>query len=307
MVKFDKVHKFFGKYEALKDVSFELKKGDITGLLGPNGAGKTTTMRLIAGFYFPEKGKITINGQQTNTNLQSIQSQIGYMPENNPLYGEMLVAEFLEMSARLNKLDPTLITSRVKEVAKSVDILKKLTSPINSLSKGYKQRVGIAAALVHNPEILILDEPTEGLDPILRNEIRTLIKEIAKNKTILISTHVLQEVHALCNKVLIINEGKILKFGKPEDLNKTKVYTTTLSGENVEKKIKEFCENNDYSLASLSENKKDEATYNISIESKEEIRPNLSKLAAKNGWTIWQLIIEDSLEQLFKNLNKEND
>jgi ABC-2 type transport system ATP-binding protein len=219
MLKVKKVSKNFGGTEAVKDLSFELEKGDIAGLLGPNGAGKTTTMRMITSYYFPSEGEITIDGKNTQTETLETQSLIGYLPENNPLYLEMLVVDFLMMSAKLQNVEKEDVEARIKKISKEVGIYERLLSPISELSKGYKQRVGLAAAMIHDPKLLILDEPTEGLDPNQREDIRKLIIDMSKDKVILISTHVMQEVDAMCNKVIVINDGQLVTQGSPKKLD----------------------------------------------------------------------------------------
>ena len=223
MLKLEKVSKNFGKVTAVKDLSFELKKGDITGLLGPNGAGKTTTMRMIASFFYPSSGKIKIKGKNTKANTTLTQNEIGYLPENNPLYLDMLVIDHLVMTAKIYGIKKNTV-KRVEEVAKSVGLTNKLATKISELSKGYKQRVGLAAAIIHDPSVIILDEPAEGLDPNQREEIRKLIKKLAKNKAILISTHVLQEVTATCSKVVVINNGKLVVAGPTKKFNLEQVF-----------------------------------------------------------------------------------
>jgi|688.fasta_scaffold136703_3 ABC-2 type transport system ATP-binding protein len=306
MIKFEKVNKSFGSTRIIKNLSFELNKGDITGLLGPNGAGKTTTMRMLVSYYSPETGKIIINGKNTSKDTIETQKNIGYLPENNPLYIDMLVADYLEMSAKLYGVKTSEIRERILEVADEVDIKNKLAKPIKELSKGYKQRVGLAAALIHNPQILILDEPTEGLDPNQRQELHKLINKISKDKIILISTHVIQEVKAMCNNVLLINDGELIKFGKPEDLTKNKAINIKLSGKNIEKELKEFIKDNDLEKSSKVKVHKDE-TADATISSDTEIRPSLSELIAKNKWTVWNLQIEDSIEQVFKDLKEKHE
>ena len=292
MIKFENVSKSFGKFHAVKDLSFELKKGDITGLLGPNGAGKTTTMRMISSFYFPDKGRITINGKDTKRHTLKTQQDVGYLPENNPLYLDMLVIDYLTMSANFYNLKKSLIAKRIEEVSKAVAIERKLARPMKELSKGFKQRVGIAAALIHDPSILVLDEPTEGLDPNQRDEIRKLIIDISKDKTILISTHVLQEVKAICNKVLVINEGKLLKFGKPSDISRSKTIQAKIEGSNVEEQISKLQQE---TKAYIEIKPAGENMFNVKLKAREELRPKFSELANKNKWTIWELSMEDSI------------
>ncbi len=232
MLKVKNVSKNFGGVEAVKDLSFELEKGDIAGLLGPNGAGKTTTMRMITSYYFPSEGEITIEDKDTQLDTLETQSLIGYLPENNPLYLDMLVVDFLTMSAKLQGVDNKNIEERIKKIAKEVGITNRLLSPIAELSKGYKQRVGLAAAMIHDPKLLILDEPTEGLDPNQREDIRKLIIEMSKDKVILISTHVMQEVDAMCNKVIVINNGQLVTQGSPKKMNLEKIFKELKSHEN---------------------------------------------------------------------------
>jgi len=214
------VSKRYGDQQALIDVSFSLKKGDIVGFLGPNGAGKTTLMKIITSILKQDSGVITINGYNTQTNKISTKRQIGYLAENNPLYKDMLVTEYLDFIASLYKIDNK--KDKVKEIINKTGLNGEIKKRIEELSKGYKQRVGIAAALVHDPNVLILDEPTTGLDPNQLVEIRKLIQEIGKEKIVLLSTHILQEIPKICNHIIIINKGKIVENAKMQDLIKTK-------------------------------------------------------------------------------------
>ena len=213
-----KISKKYGDQDALIDVSFSLKKGDIVGFLGPNGAGKTTLMKIITSIIKPDSGDITINGYDTQKNEISTKRQIGYLAENNPLYKDMLVTEYLDFIASLyeikNKKD------KVKEIIKKTGLEGEIKKKIEELSKGYKQRVGIAAALVHDPNVLILDEPTTGLDPNQLIEIRKLIQEIGQEKIVLLSTHILQEIPKICNHIIIINKGRIVENTKMQNLIK---------------------------------------------------------------------------------------
>ena len=215
-----KINKKYGDQDALIDVSFSLKKGDIVGFLGPNGAGKTTLMKIITSILKPDSGDITINGYDTQKNEISTKRQIGYLAENNPLYKDMLVTEYLDFIASLYEIENK--KDKVKEIIKKTGLESEIKKKIEELSKGYKQRVGIAAALVHDPNVLILDEPTTGLDPNQLIEIRKLIQEIGKEKIVLLSTHILQEIPKICNHIIIINKGKIVENAKMQDLIKTK-------------------------------------------------------------------------------------
>lgn len=213
-----KISKKYGDQDALIDVSFSLKKGDIVGFLGPNGAGKTTLMKIITSILKPDSGDITINGYDTQKNEISTKRQIGYLAENNPLYKDMLVTEYLDFIASLYEIENK--KDKVKEIIKKTGLEGEIKKKIEELSKGYKQRVGIAAALVHDPNVLILDEPTTGLDPNQLIEIRKLIQEIGQEKIVLLSTHILQEIPKICNHIIIINKGRIVENTRMQNLIK---------------------------------------------------------------------------------------
>jgi ABC-2 type transport system ATP-binding protein len=212
------IYKKYGDQNALINVSFSLKKGDIVGFLGPNGAGKTTLMKIITSILKPDSGDITINGYDTQKNEISTKRQIGYLAENNPLYKDMLVTEYLDFIASLYEIENK--KDKVKEIIKKTGLESEIKKKIEELSKGYKQRVGIAAALVHDPNVLILDEPTTGLDPNQLIEIRKLIQEIGQKKIVLLSTHILQEIPKICNHIIIINKGRIVENTRMQNLIK---------------------------------------------------------------------------------------
>ena len=208
MLVLDQVSKFYGAQRAVDALSFEVKKGDILGFLGPNGAGKSTTMRMIMGFLRPSKGSISVNGLEVQSNLKEIRQQIGYLPEGNPLYSDLYVREFLRFMASVTGVRNARL--QVEETIHLVGLQREAHKKIGQLSKGYKQRVGLAHALLHNPNLLILDEPHSGLDPNQLMEVRARLREIAVDKAIILSTHLMQEVQALCDRVVIINNGKLV-------------------------------------------------------------------------------------------------
>ena len=211
MISFSHVFKSYGTKTALSDLSFTAKQGEIIGLLGPNGAGKTTTMRLLVGYLAPTSGAITVNNLSPLKQRYELSNKIGYLPENNPLYVEMKVMEYLTFISSLKK------DGDVSTIIASVGLKEVLDKKIEELSRGYKQRVGLACALIGDPEILVLDEPTSGLDPIEQEKIRELIKKFGKRKTIIFSTHILSEIEAIADKIIIINEGKLVYQGiKPK-------------------------------------------------------------------------------------------
>lgn len=208
------ITKTFGNQKALNDVSFDVKKGEIVGFLGPNGAGKSTLMKILTTYHEADKGKAMVNDFDVCTDKKSVQRSIGYLPEHNPLYLELYVKEYLAFNADVHKVDK----NRIKEIIERTGLQPEAHKKIGQLSKGYRQRVGLAAALLHDPDVLILDEPTTGLDPNQLLEIRKLIKEIGKEKTILLSTHIMKEVEAVCDRVLILNKGVLVADKKLNDL-----------------------------------------------------------------------------------------
>ena len=202
------INKSYGEVKALKNISFKLKKGEIVGFLGPNGAGKSTLMKIITSFINQDSGKVIISSIDKDVDAILTKSKIGYLSENNPLYNEMTVLEYLNFVSQIYNLKNS--KKRILKVSKEIGLVKVMEQEINSLSKGFRQRVGIAASLVHDPEILLLDEPTTGLDPNQLVEIRHLIKKIGQEKIILLSTHIMQEIPKICNRVIVINNGKLV-------------------------------------------------------------------------------------------------
>jgi ABC-2 type transport system ATP-binding protein len=211
MLKVTNLVKKYGENIAVHHINFEINKGEVVGILGPNGAGKTTTMKLLTGYLVPDAGEIKIDNRQINFENTEFRKLIGYMPETNPLFKDKLVIEALEFALDIHeKFDKEYRKSRLDFVIKSTSLENVVYKPIGELSKGFKQRVGLAVALIHDPKILILDEPTEGLDPNQRVEIRNLIKTLGEDRTVLISTHVMAEVEAMCNRVIIVSNGKVI-------------------------------------------------------------------------------------------------
>ena len=207
-ININTVNKFYGKQQALTDVSFSLNKGEIVGFLGPNGAGKSTLMKIITCYLEQDSGKVQVCNLDTIEENLKVKAKIGYLPEHNPLYSDMYIKEYLTFVGRIYKVEN--LNNRITEIIQQTGLTSQQSKRIEALSKGFKQRVGLAAALIHNPEILILDEPTTGLDPNQLLEIRNLIKEVGKDKTVLLSTHIMQEVDKMCNRVIIINKGEIV-------------------------------------------------------------------------------------------------
>lgn len=308
MVIVEQLKKSFSNVKAVDGLSFEVHSGEIVGLLGPNGAGKTTTMRLMTGFLFPDSGTVKVGNIRVATHPTEAQRYIGYLPENNPLYKDMLVSEILNLSADLKGIPKAYKKSAFDFVVSAVSIGDVFYRPISELSKGYKQRVGMAIAILHQPPILIMDEPTEGLDPNQRTEIRALIKQLAKNRTIILSTHVMQEAQAVCSRLLIINKGRLVADGTPEDLSRAssreKVLTIEVEGSGVIPALKSLeGVGSSVDIKTISENK-----FSVRITSDEsiEVRPEISKLIRQNGWILWKLSEEEcKLEDVFHKLTSE--
>ncbi len=209
MLEVSKLTRRYGSFTAVDNVNFSIGKGDIVGLLGHNGAGKTTIMKMLSGYLEPNGGSITFDGVDQSTNLKKVQQKLGYLPENLPVYPEMTVADYLDYAAELKGLLNLEKQSEIARVIHATDITTKILAPIATLSRGFKQRLGVAQAILGNPKFLILDEPTNGLDPMQTEQMRQLIRDIAQNATVILSTHIMQEVDALCSRVLIVNDGRL--------------------------------------------------------------------------------------------------
>ena len=236
MINIKNINKNFASLRAINNLSFDVNKGDILGFLGPNGAGKTTAIKIIAGFLQPDNGEVIIDGESFNGQVH-IKEKIGYMPENTPLYKDMTAKEYLSFIAEIHCLDN--IKKKVAETIEIANLTQVTNRLVETFSKGYKSRLSFASAIIHNPDILLLDEPTDGLDPNQKSEIRQLIKKLSSEKAIIISTHILEEVRAICNKVLVISEGKMLLNGTPSDMQNlyksNKKIIISLKKETIEK------------------------------------------------------------------------
>ena len=293
-IEVDKVVKEYGTQKALKEVSFKIDSGEIVGFLGPNGAGKSTMMKIITTYIKPSSGLVFVNGFSTDKNDIEVKQSVGYLPEHNPLYLDFYVREYLKFHADIHKIGK----ERIEEVIDQVGLIDIKGKKIAQLSKGYRQRVGLAAALLHNPEVLILDEPTTGLDPNQLRDIRDLIKEIGKTKTILLSTHIMQEVEAMCDRVIIINKGNIVADKNLSDLRIDQKQVIQVEFDlRIEEKsllkmpyIKE--------LFNIKDNQ-----WNLLFETEEDMRAQVFDFAKNNGLRTLQLNKKSlSLESLFQNL-----
>lgn len=307
MITLKNVTKYFGSVKAVNDLSFSVDSSEVIGFLGPNGAGKTTTLRMITGFLSPDRGSITIDGIDIESNSIAAQKKIGYLPENNPLYANMLVSEFLDLAARLHQVAPSDRKKATDRVVRAVGIEEVFYRPIRELSKGFRQRVGIAAALIHQPNIIILDEPTEGLDPNQRSDIRSLIKDLAKKHTVIMSTHVMQEASAVCSRLLILNKGKLAANGTVQELSSRakgkRVLSVDIEGDGVASEITRLAGKE---AVTIRDQKKNRFSATLSFEKNRDIRPDISKLSWKNHWILWDMHEEEQkLEDIFQTLTKE--
>lgn len=302
-IKIENVTKIYGEQKALNDVSFEIAQGDIVGFLGPNGAGKSTMMKIITGFIPQTEGKITVNGLDTLTNSIEVRKNIGYLPENNPLYLEMYVKEYLSFVAGLYKIT-TNLPSKVDEVIERTGLQLERHKKIGTLSKGYRQRVGIAQALIHNPQVLILDEPTTGLDPNQIIEIRNLISEIGKEKTIMLSTHIMQEVEAICDRIIIIDRGKLIANERVDTIHSYSNGSTQII--KVEFAIDPTKEMEEKLASQYRIEKESNTLFTVHSNQKEDIRPLLFQFAVEHHLPLLTLVKqENKLEDVFRNLTKK--
>ena len=289
--------RLYGEQKAVNDISFSIQQGEIVGFLGPNGAGKSTTMKMITGYLEPSAGDISVSGIDVKKEPLEAKKKIGYLPESNALYYDMYVREYLGFVADVHGIGNK--KEAIENVIKQVGLTPESKKRVGQLSKGYKQRVGLAAALLHNPEILILDEPTSGLDPNQIVEIRNVIKEQGKNKLVLFSSHILQEVEAICDRVIIINKGKIVADDKLSQLQQRS--TTNI----VRVQFKEALEAEWLKRlkAVKSVNKIDAHTWSIETSDPEMVRTELKKLERENNLDIVSLQSENqSLEEVFRSL-----
>ncbi len=295
--------KNYGTQKAVNNISFTINKGEIVGFLGPNGAGKSTTMKIITGFLKADGGNAAVCGITVDANSNETKKKIGYLPEANPLYYDMFVREYLEFVGNVHKVEN--LKEKVENVIVTVGLQIEANKKISQLSKGYKQRVGLAGALIHNPDVLILDEPTSGLDPNQIVEIREVIKELGKDKTVLFSSHIMQEVEAICDRVIIINKGKIVADDKLSNLqkNKTDNHVVLVKFKN-EVSIEMIQIINDVTNIEQVQT----SNFKLQTGNPENVRKQLMELSLQNNWNIVSLQSEsNSLEEVFRNLTSNNN
>ena len=296
------ITKIFGSQKALNDVSFEIKPGEIAGFIGPNGAGKSTMMKIICSYSSPNSGSVKVNNISVDSDSLKVRKKLGYLPESNPLYLDMYVKEYLHYVGGLYKIgkhSKQAIDNVIEETGLQLEMHKK----IGALSKGYKQRVGLAQALIHNPDVLILDEPTSGLDPNQIIEIRELISKVGKEKTVMLSTHIMQEVEAICDKIIIIDKGKIIADGKNEEVKK-------INAGNKQTIIVEFDQPADQDKLAVIEGVEkvvthDNNTYLLECGMEKDIRATVFNFAVNNNIKVLSLSKKErSLEEVFQELTR---
>jgi ABC-2 type transport system ATP-binding protein len=298
-IQVEKLTKIYGTQRALDEISFEAKQGEILGFLGPNGAGKSTTMKILTGYIPQTSGIAKVCGFDVSTQTMEVKKHIGYLPELNPLYTDMFVKEYLMFSAEVQGLGKD-AKSRVDEMIERVGLSLERKKKIGQLSKGYKQRVGLAQAMLHNPKVLILDEPTSGLDPNQVVEIRELIKEIGKDKTVLLSTHIMQEVESMCNRVIIINHGKIVADDNIAALQQQSKHELTIVVE-FKNEVKESILKNIEGVKVVKQKGK-----KYLLKCSADVREQVSTISSQQGWVLLSMSLEeDSLESVFQKLTNK--
>ncbi len=297
-IEVQNISKSYGEQKALDNVSFSVKKGEIVGFLGPNGAGKSTLMKILTTYINADEGTASVNGNDVNTNQKAVQQSVGYLPEHNPLYLDLYVREYLEFNADVYKV----AKSRIEEVIQLTGLSAESHKKISQLSKGYRQRVGLATALLHNPDVLILDEPTTGLDPNQLSEIRNLIKNVGTDKTVFLSTHIMQEVEAICDRVIIINNGKIVTDKKLDNLfsaNKEQVIEVEFDQKVSEESIAKISH-------LISYRNTQGLVWELTFLSETDMRPAVFDFAHDNGLKTLQLNQKNkNLETLFREITKD--
>ena len=310
MIRVDELVRRYGITTAVDGISFEITKGEVVGFLGPNGAGKTTTLKILAGFLWPSDGSVTIADMDVMEHSLDCRRRIGYLPENNPIYEDMEVAEYLGWCAAVRELPKGERERALRRVIERCGLGQVIGKDIGELSKGYRQRVGLAAAMVHDPPILLLDEPTSGLDPNQAVEVRELIAELREEKTVLLSTHILSEVQATCDRVIIIHKGKIAAQGTPQELGSAgaqeqRIHLVLRSkNHGSEDSVKEKLSGLPGVLAVASEAKDGELALSIRVKAESaDLREKIFNLASEKKWPVLELYRESrSLEDVFRSL-----
>ena len=305
MIEVSNLAKRYGNFSAVSGISFSVKSGDILGFLGPNGAGKSTTMKMITGFLSPSEGSVRIDGNDIQSNTIEAQRLIGYLPEGAPAYDEMSVETFLRFICEARGLSGD---SQIKALSRVVDMMSLtpvLKQRIQTISKGFKRRVGLAQAILHDPKVLILDEPTDGLDPNQKHEVRKMIRNLSKDKIVVVSTHILEEVSAVCNRAIILNEGKIVADSTPSLLLEKSKYHRAVSIQADPGKIKELAENLEKQpfVSDLEQGKKDLILF--PLDGDQDLLMKVTEACKQNNWEVASIRLEEGrLDEVFRVLTE---
>ncbi len=304
LITVENLTKAYGPQKAVNNISFEIKTGEVVGFLGPNGAGKSTTMKMISCYMTPTNGDVKLDQYSIHAEPEEIKKRIGYLPENNPLYTEMPIIEYLRFTAEIQGMEKSRISERIHEMVELCGLDIEKHKKIGELSKGYRQRVGLAQAMIHDPEVLILDEPTTGLDPNQIIEIRKLIKKLGKEKTVLLSSHILSEVEATCDRILIINKGRIVADGTSSTLRQEaqgqELLTVQIEAENgeVKKELLKLA-----SVATVEPVEDKESFFRVQSKPESSSRKSVFDLCVKKKWYLTEMTgIETRLEDVFREL-----
>ena len=312
MIVVDALSKQFGQFQAVDEISFEVQRGEVVGFLGPNGAGKSTTMKMLTCYLPPTSGNAEVNGFSINSQRLQVQEQIGYLPESAPSYNEMQVEEFLSFIGEVRGYTGSELRRRVGRVLELTSLQGARKQIIDTLSKGFRQRTCLAQALIHDPPVLILDEPTDGLDPNQKHEVRELIRRMSEERTILVSTHILEEVEAVCTRALIISEGRLVGLGTPDELLSQSIYrnaiTLSMSGVNAETLLEDLNGlEQAYSVERLEDMPNGAITVRVFPKDRESISSELEKFLKKKKMSIEQFFVERGrLDEVFRKLTLGN-
>ena len=312
MIVVDALSKQFGQFQAVDEISFEVQRGEVVGFLGPNGAGKSTTMKMLTCYLPPTSGNAEVNGFSINSQRLQVQEQIGYLPESAPSYNEMQVEEFLSFIGEVRGYSGSELRRRVGRVLELTSLQEARKQIIDTLSKGFRQRTCLAQALIHDPPVLILDEPTDGLDPNQKHEVRELIRRMSEERTILVSTHILEEVEAVCTRALIISEGRLVGLGTPDELLSQSIYrnaiTLSVSGVNAETLLGDLNGLEQvYSVERLEDMPNGAITVRVFPKDRESISSELDKFLKKKKMSIEQFFVERGrLDEVFRKLTLGN-
>ena len=312
MIVVEALSKQFGRFQAVDEISFEVQRGEVLGFLGPNGAGKSTTMKMLTCYLPPTSGNAEVNGFSINSQPLQVQEQIGYLPESAPSYNEMQVEEFLSFIGEVRGFSGTELRRKVGRVLELTSLQDARKQIIDTLSKGFRQRTCLAQSLIHDPPVLILDEPTDGLDPNQKHEVRELIRRMSEERTILISTHILEEVEAVCSRALIISEGRLVGLGTPDELLSQSIYrnavTLSVSGKSAEALLEDLNGLEQvYSVERLEDMPSGALTVRVFPKDRESISSELEQFLKKKKMVIEQFFVERGrLDEVFRNLTLGN-